>query len=250
MKRIITLFLLFLLQKGFAQTAVYTFNNGGNFLSETEVKASFETVQKSLPSNLALESIIYHKVFKKDTTINYLAFNVNKVEPGQPSSGFKLSYKQDSTFLLLNKKLPGFKLKELNGQTISSAQFSGKPALINFWAIYCGPCIAEMPQLSMLKDKYKDRMNFISITENIGSTDNLTGFLADKKFNFQVLENGQAYKDALKIRALPKNIFIDRNGVVRFIQGNYPLGANSTPAEIDDVNNYFTKIIEELIKEK
>ncbi|HJY11135.1 MAG TPA: TlpA disulfide reductase family protein, partial [Flavobacterium sp.] len=160
---------------------------------------------------------------------------------------FKLVYKQDSTFLLLNKKLPDFKLKELAGNEISLTQLLGKPTLINFWSIWCGPCIAEMPQLSRLKEKYKDKVNFISITENNGVADNLKDFLKDKDFNFLVLESAEAYKRELKIKSIPKNLFLDKNGVLRYIEGNYPLDNNSASVDIDDKDNSFTKIIEELI---
>lgn len=247
MRSLIVLLLILTQQKIFAQQDVYTFNNGV-LLTGAEIKASFDAVKKTLPPSLSLTAIIYHKVIEKDTVINYITFAADKKASGQQSPGFEMLYKQDSIFLLLNKKLPGFSLEELGGNKVSSAQLLGKPALINFWAIYCGPCIAEMPQLSMLKEKYKDKMNFISITENSAAGDRLTDFLKDKKFNFQVLENGEMYKKEIKISALPTNLFLDKNGILRFIQGNYPLNGNSAPLDVDDKANYFTRIIEDLIK--
>lgn len=101
----------------------------------------------------------------------------------------------------------------------------------------------------MLKEKYKDKMNFISITENSAAGDQLSNFLKDKKFNFQVLENGEMYKQELKISSLPTNLFLDKNGILRFILGNYPVTANSVPMDMNDKANYFTRIIEDLIKQ-
>jgi cytochrome c biogenesis protein CcmG/thiol:disulfide interchange protein DsbE len=248
MRILIVALLLLIQQKSVAQQNMYTFNNG-YFLTESELKTSFESVKKSIPPSMVLTPVIYHKSIKKDTIINYISFAMDKKVPGQAAPEFKLLYKQDSIFLLLNKKLPGFDLDDLDGNKVSSTLLSGKPALINFWAIYCAPCIAEMPQLSMLKEKYKDQMNFLSITENTAADDSLTDFLKDKHFNFQVLENGKTYKNELKISALPRNLFIDKNGILRFIQGNYPVSANSTPVDVNDTNNYFTTIIEALIKE-
>jgi len=237
---------MFVLQKSFAQNTIYSFNSGA-LLTEAEIKKAFESVSQSLPPSLILVPNIFHTAAKRDTIVNYIEFAVRKRAAGEQTI-FKFTYKQDSTFLLLNNKLPAFKLKELGGEEISLSQLLGKPTLINFWAIYCGPCIAEMPQLSLLKEKYKDKMNFISITENSAIGDHLVDFLKDKKFNFQVLENGQLYKNELKLRALPRNLFLDKDGVLRYIQVNYPVNANSTPLGLNDKNNYFIKIIEELIK--
>ena len=237
---------MFVLQKSFAQKTVYTFNSG-TVLTETEAKTAFESVSQSLPSSLILTANIFHKAVKKDTIVNYIEFIVRKKVAGEQPT-FKFTHKQDSTFLLLNNKLPAFKLKEIGGKEVSLSQLLGKPTLINFWAIYCGPCIAEMPQLSQLKEKYKEKMNFISITENSANDDHLVDFLKDKNFNFAVLENGQLYKNELKLRALPRNLFLDKDGVLRYIQVNYPVNGNSTPLDLNDKGNYFTKIIEELIK--
>lgn len=248
MRSLVVLLLILIQQNISAQQNMYTFNNGGLFLNATEVKASFDTVKKTLPRSLVLTPVVYHKVIEKDTVINYIRFDANKRGSEQQSPGFEILYKQDSIFLLLDKKLPGFNLEEINGDKISFTQLLGKPTLINFWATYCGPCIAEMPQLSMLKEKYKDKMNFISITENTAANDKLTDFLKDKKFNFPVLENGEVYKKELKVGALPTNLFLDKNGILRFIQGNYPVNAKSAPLDINDKANYFTRIIEDLIK--
>lgn len=234
--------------KSYSQHNLYTFNNG-NFIEEDTIKLHFDAVKKTLPSTHMLTAVIYHKIAKKDTVLNYISLSISRQSSAGEPASFKLEYKQDSVFLLLDQKLPAFRLMDMEGKEISSAALSGKPTLINFWATYCGPCIAEMPYLSRLKEKYKDKMNFISITENSIIDDRLHEFLKDKDFNFQVLERGETYKNELKIGALPKNLFLDRNGIVRYIQPNYPIGANSAAVAIDDKNNYFTKIIEELIRD-
>lgn len=246
MKITLFVFLVLLCQKSFSQHNTYTFNTS-KFYSEADIKKSFESTKKSLGSSYIVVPVIYHKLAKNDTVLNYVRFEISKNGSAQETPDFKLIYKQDSTFLLLGKKLPDFKLKELSGIEISLDQLLGKPTLINFWATYCGPCIAEMPQLSRLKEKYKDKMNFISITENNAITDRLKDFLKDKDFNFDVLESAEAYKRALKIETIPKNLFLDKNGVLKYIEGNYPIGNGSAPVDIDDEKNAFTKIIKELI---
>ena len=258
MKTILISALLLLSFKGFSQVNLYAFSNG-DFVTEKKIKEFITAGKKTLPATLDLQAIIYHKVIKPDTVINYIKFVQSKkslaLNPAleerhiAKSDAIKLDYVQDSIFLLLNKKLPSFKLKNLEGKEVAMIDFIGKPLLINFWAIWCTPCVAEMPSLSLLKQKYADKMNFISITGESAIDDGLVDFLKDKGFNFEVLEKGEDFKKELKIRALPVNLFIDKYGVLRFIEGNYPLASIGNPYPLDDKNNFFVTKIEELIKE-
>ncbi|WP_339625591.1 TlpA disulfide reductase family protein [uncultured Winogradskyella sp.] len=52
----------------------------------------------------------------------------------------------------------------IDGEKISLAGNQSKPTLINLWFIQCPGCIAEMPALNRLKEKYEDKVNFISLT--------------------------------------------------------------------------------------
>jgi thiol-disulfide isomerase/thioredoxin len=54
-------------------------------------------------------------------------------------------------------RLPDFTVKDLQGQTISSADFRGKVVLIDFWATWCQPCKKEMPGYQRLLDHYGSR---------------------------------------------------------------------------------------------
>lgn len=235
--------ILVVTQKAYSQINIYTFNTQ-KFFTEAEIKSIYDKMSKGLPSGLDITPTIYHEITKKDTVINYLRFDAHKITD---KSAFKFSFKQDSTFLLLGKKIPHFELKDLEGKAFSSNQFLGKPTLINFWATYCGPCIAEMPTLSKLKEKYGAEMNFISITENDALRDDLKQFVKDKGFNFLALENGESYKRSLKISSIPKNLFIDKDGILRYIEGNFPLESNGK--EQSEESNSFLKIINQLINE-
>jgi len=245
MKKMITLVFFLLAVKGYSQYNLYTLNNG-SFIEVNEIKRHLNSAKTTLPSAFEMTAVIYHKVVKNDTVINYINLLVSKKSSVKGSQELGFTYKQDSTFLLLNQRLPSFKLKDMNGKEIHAKKLLGKPTLINFWATYCGPCIAEMPQLSKLKQRYKDRMNFIAITENNVANDHLFDFLKNKDFNFQILVDGKTYVKKLKVSALPKNLFIDRYGILRYIQEGYPINIKGNGTAVND--NYFTEIIEKLIK--
>lgn len=55
-------------------------------------------------------------------------------------------------------KLPDFELELLSGEgTLSSEDLAGRPAVINFWASWCGPCVDEMPLFEATWQKYQDQ---------------------------------------------------------------------------------------------
>ena len=54
---------------------------------------------------------------------------------------------------------PNFTLKATNGENITLDGLKGKVVLINFWAIWCEPCILEMYEFNSLYDKYNDKVD-------------------------------------------------------------------------------------------
>src|SRR5258705_18259 len=58
---------------------------------------------------------------------------------------------------------PEFKLDGLDGKPLTLAGSRGKVVLLNFWATWCGPCQAEIPDLIALQQKYKDQLQIIGL---------------------------------------------------------------------------------------
>jgi cytochrome c biogenesis protein CcmG, thiol:disulfide interchange protein DsbE len=246
MKKLLFPLMVLFVELSYGQTNYYTFNSD-SILTEKGVRLVFETFAKNLPANFTFTPTIYHRIVKEDSIINYLSF-AERCD-SCTSKKFEFTFKQDSLFLLLDKKLPEFKLMDLNGNEFSSSQLIGKPTLLNYWAINCAPCVAEMPELNELKEKYGDKMNFIALTENTCQHDDLIKFLEKHPFNYYILQNAENYKKALKISSIPRNLFIDKEGYIRYIQGNFPYTAFDSQKGIKKFNdnNYFVRIIEGLI---
>src|SRR6186713_1363643 len=77
-------------------------------------------------------------------------------------------------------EVPEFSIQDLvTGKTISSREWRGKVVLINFWATWCPPCRAEIPDLIRLQKKYRDQLVIVGLSEDEGSVDDVKAFVAD-----------------------------------------------------------------------
>jgi len=231
----------------FGQTNCYKLGND-SLLNEREAYFIIDSVVKTLPKGYTLKPIIYHRIEKKDSTINYVSLVANKTADSKiVKDKIEFVFEQDSLFLVLDKKLPDFILNDLNGKSFSSAGLLGKPTMINFWAKYCTSCIAEIPQLNKLKEMYGDKFNFIAISESTCQDDEIRTFLNDNLFNFYQLVKGDDYKKVLKINSLPCNIFVDKDGYIRDIQAGLPCERDlKTGGLIVKSNKVFVKILDKL----
>ncbi len=119
------------------------------------------------------------------------------------------------------KEMIPFSLKTIEDKTVSSVDLKGKVVVINVWGVWCGPCVAEMPELQKVYDKYKDDKDVAVLT--LDTNDQLPivkKFIAEKKYTLPVLID-ENYVDKLaqfeNMRAYPTTLFIDKSGKVSFV---------------------------------
>ena len=103
-----------------------------------------------------------------------------------------------------------FSAADIDGRVISSAAYKGKVVIVNFWATWCPPCRAEIPDLVALQDKYKDRLQIVGISEDEGSVDDVRRFAADHKINYPIVMSTPALVKLFPgVRALPTSFVLD-----------------------------------------
>jgi thiol-disulfide isomerase/thioredoxin len=107
---------------------------------------------------------------------------------------------------------PAFSVRDLDGREHSSASWRGKVVILNFWATWCPPCRAEIPDLVALQDKYRDRLVIIGISEDEAPPEVVKQFAARHNVNYPiVMMTPQLEKMFPGVSALPTSFILDRD---------------------------------------
>ena len=108
---------------------------------------------------------------------------------------------------------PAFQLNDLNGKPVSLAEARGKIVLLNFWATWCGPCRAEIPDLVDLQKRYADKFEIIALATDEDDPDEVRRFVLQSGINYRVAMSSDAVRrDYGGIAALPTSFVIDPEG--------------------------------------
>ena len=109
---------------------------------------------------------------------------------------------------------PDFKLTSLDGKPLTLAALEGKVVLLNFWATWCGPCRAEIPDLIALQDRYKGRLQIIGLNVDDEEAD-IKQYVEETGINYPVaMTSNDVRLQFGGIPALPTSFVLDTLGRV------------------------------------
>lgn len=123
------------------------------------------------------------------------------------------------TLAVGNEPLP-FSVEGLDGKKLSLADFKGKVVLLDFWATWCMPCKAEMPNVIRIHKKYNEKgfeIIGISLDNNRSAVES---YIKDNQMVWPQFFDGKGWQNTVaqkyRVRSIPATYLIDKNGKIRY----------------------------------
>ena len=116
----------------------------------------------------------------------------------------------------IGKPALDFQVTDLKGEALSLEKYRGQVVLLDFWATWCGPCIAEIPKVKKTYEKYKDqKFQIIGISLD-RSTEPLEAYIEKEELGWlQYWDKSGKIGNLYKVRAIPSTFLIDGEGIIR-----------------------------------
>ena len=115
------------------------------------------------------------------------------------------------------KIAPMFALPDLAGKVVHSDSTRGQYLVVNFWGMWCGPCVAEMPELQQFYEKYRnDKSVSILTISNDKDLAELREWMAKRKLTIPTLFDDGYVSKIAKVSVFPTTWFIDKEGKLQF----------------------------------
>jgi tetratricopeptide (TPR) repeat protein len=122
---------------------------------------------------------------------------------------------------------PSFQLEWLHGGTYDSSEHAGKITVINFWGVWCGPCVMEAPQIQKFHEHWKDDPGVVFLTIDFNDPpDRVREWMSENGYDYPVLLD-DGFVGRAGVNAFPTTWFLDGDGLMIFRH----IGASNTVYE-------------------
>jgi thiol-disulfide isomerase/thioredoxin len=133
--------------------------------------------------------------------------------------------KTPSDYPALKADIAQADLKTMDGSTFKIADKKGKVILINLWATWCGPCLAEMPSFVKMKETYGPQgfeiLGLDTDDESDTLMDDINKVIKEKNINYPIVFSDTQTQVALlnisKFNGIPQSFLVDADGNLRAV---------------------------------
>jgi len=110
---------------------------------------------------------------------------------------------------------PAFDLASLAGPKVSLESLKGRPAVIDFWATWCAPCVRQIPVLNALREKRGEDVSVIGISVDADGAEAVALFAEEHGIAYTVLFGDEGLAQAFGARGFPTLFVLDAEGAIR-----------------------------------
>ena len=103
-------------------------------------------------------------------------------------------------------------LKQLNADEVNFSQSKGKIVIVNFWATWCPPCVAEMPSFQKLYNDYGTKVDFYFVTSE--KVEKIEKFMVKNGYNLPIYFETSAPPKLMESNILPTTYLISKSGKI------------------------------------
>ncbi len=178
-----------------------------------DIKQKFNNYLKkkskfSIATDILFVAFIIALIFPA-SRMEVMAF-VNKIRVAivQPS------VKNDENTVQLTDEDFAWQFEEMNGTVHQLDDYKGKVLFINLWATWCPPCVAEMPSIQELYDKFKDEEQIEFLIISSENPEKVKAFIQKRDFTFPVKIARYKLPDALYTKSIPTTFLISKSGKI------------------------------------
>ncbi|WP_438966168.1 TlpA family protein disulfide reductase [Flavobacterium sp.] len=191
-------------------------------LTEEMQKINNPVIEDYVLKNLANQTKFY------DDNENYILNAIISITKDEDFKQKIISKIENEEKFVNGSPAPYFELNDQNGNKVSLSDFKGKNIYIDFWATWCKPCIAEIPDLKKLEEKFKDK-NIVFLSISLDSQKDLEkwkNFIIKKELGgtHLIVENAWQSKIVKEytVESIPRFIIIDSEGILVEIDAPRP----------------------------
>lgn len=135
-------------------------------------------------------------------------------------------------------RAPDFTLPRLDGGEVTLSDLRGQVVVVNFWATWCPPCRAEMPDLQRAYEERKDEgLTILAVNTTFQDSESSAAqFVQDLALDLPILlDRSGEMSRSYELRAMPTTLFIDRQGIVHEVILGGPMSEETIEQNLDQL---------------
>ena len=181
-----------------------------------ELGLAYDKLGKHDPADAAYEKLVNHPKYGSRSQAKFAKQLLEQDKASRKGELSKPSRARMNARDWIGHPALDFEVTDLKGKSLSLEAYRGQVVLLDFWATWCGPCIAEMPNVRRTYEKYKhQKFQIIGISLD-RSMEPLKTYIEKEQLGWvHYWDNANKVSSIYRVRAIPSTFLIDGEGIIR-----------------------------------